>query len=487
MATADQSFHVLLMEQFRTLRSQVGGDLDLLQLLRHTRRFKSTDPRDRVFALFGLALETQSTSSPPVLKADYRMSIEGLYCLVAKVMLTSSVTVDVLSYAQSHLKNRIDGLPSWVPDWTALNSGGEKNLDEINVLGTGSPEHGYSASSGLLLRAGVSSDLSTLLISGSFIDEVAWNSEILDSSCIGTVAEFRTPGILRKLWETHVQPLGQSYAGGGTVVDAFWRTLIGNIQHDRTPATEQYYVHFLSYWRLGRLRDLDAESLISTGEPRPSYWDVEARRTAAKKEMESNFLNEDQVAALKRSSKALLATSPEEHCTCSTSISRNSVEAEEHDKECGYRVISEDPPWEMLLTVKFPQRTNDPSLEMMDDVFIADWFRRLRHDVSEPMPILQSSSNIYESALPHCAINRKFFITSGNLIGFGPPDLLPGDRIALIAKAQMPFVLRRNSQSTDSEQSYRLIGEAYIHGVIDGSYVRFDQNGEPVWETIKIL
>jgi hypothetical protein len=415
------------------------------------------------------------------------MALEDLYRLVARVMLTSSITIDFLSYAQPHLKNRIEGLPSWIPDWTALSSGEESHLDEINVLGTGSQEHGYCASAGLLLNSAITADVSTVLISGSFIDDVAWTSEIIDSSCIITVAEFRSPGMLRKLWENHVQPLGQSYAGGGTIADAFWITLIGNLQGDRSPANEKHYVHFLSYWRLGRLRDLDAEALLSTGKPRPSYGDVEARTAAAQNERKSNFINDDEVAASKRSLKAILATSPEKYCTCPRSPGRTSPKTEHHFKACYYRTLSENPPWEAFLTVKWPQRTDDPSLLMMDDIFIADWFRRLRDDVSEPMPILQSAGNDYDSALKLCALYRRFFITSGKLMGCGPPNMLPGDRVALIAHAQMPFVLRRCPQSTDLEPAYNLIGEAYVHGAMQGAYVRFDNDGEAIGETIKII
>ena len=106
MGTTDWSFHILLMQKYRSFR--LHDDSDLLQLLRHTRRFKSTDPRDRIFALFGLASETQSRTSPAELKADYRMALEDLYRLVARVMLTSSITIDFLSYAQPHLKSRIE-------------------------------------------------------------------------------------------------------------------------------------------------------------------------------------------------------------------------------------------------------------------------------------------------------------------------------------------------------------------------------------------
>jgi hypothetical protein len=93
------------------------------------------------------------------------------------------------------------------------------------------------------------------------------------------LAEFRSPGFLRKIWQEEVQILGPNYAGGGTTVEAFWKTLIANIGEEREPATDHYFVHFLSYWRLSRLRDYQADRIIRDGGICPSFDDVNARPT----------------------------------------------------------------------------------------------------------------------------------------------------------------------------------------------------------------
>ncbi|KAL9017151.1 MAG: hypothetical protein Q9185_005508 [Variospora sp. 1 TL-2023] len=62
----------------------------------------------------------------------------------------------------------------------------------------------------------------------------------------------------------------------------------------------------------------------------------------------------------------------------------------------------------------------------------------------------------------HIARNRKFCITKKRYMGWCPFDAKPGDRICLLFGGQTPYVVRRQGRG------YRLIGEAYLHGVMDG-------------------
>lgn len=47
-------------------------------------------------------------------------------------------------------------------------------------------------------------------------------------------------------------------------------------------------------------------------------------------------------------------------------------------------------------------------------------------------------------------------------MGVGPRHYTPGDRIALIAGEELPFIVR------EAGDKYNLIGPAYIHGVMRG-------------------
>jgi hypothetical protein len=41
--------------------------------------------------------------------------------------------------------------------------------------------------------------------------------------------------------------------------------------------------------------------------------------------------------------------------------------------------------------------------------------------------------------------------------------MLPGDKVVVLFGAELPFILRQ-----DKDGHYQVIGEAYVHGVMDG-------------------
>jgi hypothetical protein len=63
-------------------------------------------------------------------------------------------------------------------------------------------------------------------------------------------------------------------------------------------------------------------------------------------------------------------------------------------------------------------------------------------------------------------IHRRVYITKGGYLGVGPPDIKAGDGIWVVLGARVPFVLRRTR--TSEGERLRLVGEAYVHGAMDG-------------------
>lgn len=116
------------IEMYRLGRSQISRSsftdarlMDLFQLLRRFHGSCVEDPRDKVFALLGLA----SLPSMAALKADletfevrvdYRVEVNVLFQRLAQSILKASKCLDILSIPSC----RTDG-PSWVPDWSAVN------------------------------------------------------------------------------------------------------------------------------------------------------------------------------------------------------------------------------------------------------------------------------------------------------------------------------------------------------------------------------
>ncbi|KAI8945552.1 heterokaryon incompatibility protein-domain-containing protein [Xylaria longipes] len=58
---------------------------------------------------------------------------------------------------------------------------------------------------------------------------------------------------------------------------------------------------------------------------------------------------------------------------------------------------------------------------------------------------------------------RRLFLTNDHYLGFGPPSLAEGDEVWLLKGGRMPFILRKAGAG-----GYQLVGEAYLHGALDG-------------------
>jgi hypothetical protein len=89
-------------------------------------------------------------------------------------------------------------------------------------------------------------------------------------------------------------------------------------------------------------------------------------------------------------------------------------------------------------------------------------------------PVIES----FKSIVP----NHAFFVTKKGYIGMGPLDTRPGDQVWVLYGGLVPFVLRgvgadkRNGEARE----FTLVGDAYVHGVMDGEAVR-DGEAESVW------
>lgn len=66
---------------------------------------------------------------------------------------------------------------------------------------------------------------------------------------------------------------------------------------------------------------------------------------------------------------------------------------------------------------------------------------------------------------------RVFFVTDDGYMGLGPQGLgtaQVGDKICVVQGCHVPFVIRPHTTEPSGEQSYQLVGEAYVHGLMDG-------------------
>jgi hypothetical protein len=61
------------------------------------------------------------------------------------------------------------------------------------------------------------------------------------------------------------------------------------------------------------------------------------------------------------------------------------------------------------------------------------------------------------------SLERRPFRSAQGHVGMGPPDTQPGDKICIFFGSRFPHVIRPGEAGR-----YRLVGEAYVHGIMDG-------------------
>lgn len=71
-----------------------------------------------------------------------------------------------------------------------------------------------------------------------------------------------------------------------------------------------------------------------------------------------------------------------------------------------------------------------------------------------------------DAAIMRC-MYRAFIVTGKGYIGLGRACTQPGDVVCVLRGGNVPFVLRARGDGY-----YELVGEAYVHGIMDGSFVR---------------
>ncbi|KIX10360.1 uncharacterized protein Z518_01442 [Rhinocladiella mackenziei CBS 650.93] len=117
-------------------------------LLRDTRRYRATDPRDKVFALQSLMMEPFRTGFLP----DYTKSTSTIYTRIAACLLCIQKWGDVFNLFP--IGTNAD-LPSWVPDFSGHHTDDNDNRLWVNTLATSIGELECSVSAAILGVRGI--------------------------------------------------------------------------------------------------------------------------------------------------------------------------------------------------------------------------------------------------------------------------------------------------------------------------------------------
>jgi len=73
----------------------------------------------------------------------------------------------------------------------------------------------------------------------------------------------------------------------------------------------------------------------------------------------------------------------------------------------------------------------------------------------------------YASAFANSS-HYRFFQTARGYIGLAPMDTIEGDLVCILRGAVTPFILRQSAVVGDGNDGKRLVGECYVHGLMNG-------------------
>jgi hypothetical protein len=97
----------------------------------------------------------------------------------------------------------------------------------------------------------------------------------------------------------------------------------------------------------------------------------------------------------------------------------------------------------------------------------------------EAREVLWARAQNYVLALQENLCGWRFIVTKGGFVGVAPPSAKEGDVISIFDGGAVPFLIRRSSSV---QGAFQLVGECYVHGIMDGDAKKFCETTECVFQ-----
>lgn len=374
------------------------------------RTTKATDPRDKVYAFLSLANRGRSASShdPGLIQADYQRSVQQVYTQAASTLLHYYKCLYLLSHVQDQSLTKIPGLPSWVPDYSVA-------LQPYSLQFRGNCN--WSACGELEWtppKNEDSTDTGLLPVQGFLIDTIADTAVMPYEAADAAEPWASIVNLVSNLPNPY--PIGRLSGSPISRVEALWRTLTTNTYSRQHPAPSHCRALFVDYILNLSIR----------------------HRLAPWSSQETDF---------------------HPHQTPTSTLV--------------------NPGWRDLLAAEPP-----------DSPYSILIYRKRLAALVEDMISKDSYSPIELAQLHHDIENgsgrvRRLFRTKDRtLLGTGAKSLRRGDEVWILAGGQVPYILRRvegvggpedtkeAKQTGIGSSRHRLVGEAYVHGIMHGDPYR---------------
>ncbi|EAU33597.1 predicted protein [Aspergillus terreus NIH2624] len=426
-AVASLESEVVVLTQWRE-RLQKGEQaavpraLSLENLVFDTWTFRSTDPRDKIFGLYGL-LSKAGGADGPNWRPDYRKSTAQVFAETTRIIIDEGRELRMLSAVLDHSLRRLENLPSWVPDYS---------VPFVNMMYTAQRAAGDLTLPQPLLQP---SPWNVLRIAGTRVDTVLRRGE--STSGPGQLGMFFDPR-----WFELALLLPQPYHGQSRT-EALWRTLCTDqTAKGVTPAPDEYGKHFRAMLCvLVCIYAAEATARAREESPDAEVVDLLSAMYHVRTVMERPPLSEMTRAELQAAFQE-----PD------TNLSGPEFQTLTH----------------LLYKLDILWRTEDdswtPNLPEVWTTYRASdsW---VPWDEYRASPLPESGQEFYQ-VLRSRRGRRRLFVTEKRYLGLGPAAMADGDQIWVFPGAGTALVLRPTP-----DKAFHFIGEAYIHGGMNGELV----------------
>lgn len=128
--------------------------------------------------------------------------------------------------------------------------------------------------------------------------------------------------------------------------------------------------------------------------------------------------------------------------------------------------------WRTLITDIWNKRHPAPDYV---ETFFLNWLAKasLQDKVRRSLDLEKEPEHrkeeIFMIVLRDVGMDRKFVVTEKGYFGLAPPTAKVGDAVMLVAGMYVPFTFRKHLAG---ENAWLLVGETYVHGIMDGEFER---------------
>ncbi|CAM1500483.1 Fc.00g096450.m01.CDS01 [Cosmosporella sp. VM-42] len=404
--------NTLILDNLRQWYSS-GQLLPLLDTMILCLGFKSTWEVDKIYALLGVinAKDRERLGLQP----DYGRDKADVFKAFTCRLLDAASPDDqfrLLSFAGIGKMRNMDGLPSWVPDWTAGSSACslESRDQATDYKASTQPAKkmclSHSVANSSLPSTCEDNSLPTFLtIEGNVIDRIVLLCDVSQTPSPEDTSHFPIRDAYAAV--KHHKPHRDTYGSGLQSIDeAFWRTLIADRSSHSRPAQVEYLRVWMAYFQVfdAARSDLDKAGILPP-----------------------DAAQDDETWERRRKSAALWF-----------------LQADDEDLRFTH-MLSAD------LSKRWPEH---------------------RHPLGAAN-ILNRSFDFTEATEPRMSAGRQFCVTEKGYFGLVPRLTAVGDEVVLFDGAKYPHVVRLlrawgQRRVAGEELRCRLVGECFVHEGMDG-------------------